>query len=47
MEDFGDLENALNPNPNPDPTDRSGHCSALIKLIGNRDIYASHVTWAP
>lgn len=45
MEDWDDLSNALDPNPNPDLTSRGGHCSALIKLIGNRDLYSSHVTW--
>lgn len=45
IEDTGDLNEALDPNPSRDPTDKAGHCSVLIKLIGNRDIYASHVTW--
>jgi len=47
MGDLEDLGNALNPNPNPDPASlmRLGHCSALIKMIEDRDIYFSHVTW--
>lgn len=46
--DLGDLNAALNPNPNPDPATlmQVGHCSALIKIIEDRDMYFSHVTWA-
>ena len=45
--DLSDLESALDPSPKKKPADmmKDGHCSALIKLIENRDIYASHVTW--
>jgi len=43
--DLSDLESALNPNPKRKLQMRDGHCSALIKLIGTKDIYASHVTW--
>jgi hypothetical protein len=48
MGDLDDLNSALNPNPNPDLATlmRAGHCSALIKIIEDRDIYFSHVTWS-
>jgi hypothetical protein len=42
--DLGDLEVALNPKPSLQKV-RDGHCSVLIKLIGQQDIYAGHVTW--
>lgn len=46
VEEFGDLEEALNPDPTKDPTEKDGHCSVLIKLMNNnRDLYSSHVTW--
>jgi len=45
LEDIDDLANALDPNPTRDPTDTMGHCSVLLKLIGNRDLFSSHVTW--
>ncbi|CAG7715957.1 unnamed protein product [Allacma fusca] len=47
--DMSDLESALGSNSqivNASDTMKDGHCSALIKLIGNRDIYASHVSWS-
>jgi len=45
--DLGDLESALDPNPKPSKYNlKEGHCSALIKLIGTKDLYFSHVTWA-
>lgn len=47
MEELGDLENALNPPPGRDITDREGHCSVLIRVMPNhRDLYSSHVTWS-
>jgi hypothetical protein len=43
--DLSDLEAALDPNPKRKMKMKLGHCSALIKLIGTKDLYASHVTW--
>jgi len=46
--DLGDLEAALNPDPKARAQlfKNEGHCSALIKIVEDRDIYFSHVTWA-